>query len=678
MSAQIGRRTRRFGRTAAVAVALLLTGGALLVAAGAATPALPGTVGSGAVPLTITVPHAYSGQCSSGTNVESTCGPGTLSVLGYSAILVGVLGTTILPGVAVHSLPSLTWTNETYQTSTVTASVWLAANVTAGSYKIWYNLTTAEHGWAEFTLDVTNTTTSPWDAAGSLAKGTAPGSASVTTTTANDIGVLFDLCYAGASSCAVSAGTGSTPGTGFTSVEYATTPYYMAGESDYNLSNPTGADKLIVGQMSGTSYFAIAVALKQATVPGAPTNFKATGTGDGQATLSWTHAPGPYLNFTMGYSAYLNGTCQAYGNFRSTAGAESYTYSHLPADEVCFEVAQWNTSGEGSFATLTNVYVAELLTAEFTFAPTNPQALVAVSFVGQVLGGVAPYAYAWAFGDGHTANTGTASHAFASARSYGVWFNVTDAVGTKATAESVVNVSSGTAYALTVTETGLAAGWTWQVTTGNLTVPSTATTVVLHLPNGTYTWVAASAAYVVSPISGSLTVAGSPLARTVTFYPENTTHVYYDNTTNWDNTTKTYWDNTTQIHYDNTTKTYWENTTDNYWDNTTKNYWANTTRVYYDNTTYWVNTTRNYWNNLTEPHWVNSTYWVNTTEPHWVNSTLLEYHNATSYANETAVWPWPPPWLVVGAGIAVGILLAIFCYYGARAGARPRLQILGE
>lgn len=74
------------------------------------------------------------------------------------------------------------------------------------------------------------------------------------------------------------------------------------------------------------------------------------------------------------------------------------------------------------------------------------------------------------------------------------------------------------AYAVTFTESGLPGSTAWQVNAGGMTVPSTSTTVVLYLTNGTYTFhVGHVTGYVASPGSGAIRVQGASLSVSVRY-----------------------------------------------------------------------------------------------------------------------------------------------------------------
>jgi hypothetical protein len=73
-------------------------------------------------------------------------------------------------------------------------------------------------------------------------------------------------------------------------------------------------------------------------------------------------------------------------------------------------------------------------------------------------------------------------------------------------------------YTVTFTETGLPTGTLWQVTLGSSTKSSNSTTIVFSELNNTYLYsVLPAGLYNPSPNGGTVTVAGAPVAETITF-----------------------------------------------------------------------------------------------------------------------------------------------------------------
>ena len=87
--------------------------------------------------------------------------------------------------------------------------------------------------------------------------------------------------------------------------------------------------------------------------------------------------------------------------------------------------------------------------------------------------------------------------------------------------DATVTITFGLAsYAITLTETGLPAGWIWAATLNGVTHSSGGAAIAFGLPNGTYPFsITSVAGYTVSPRVGNLTVAGQPVPLPITFSP---------------------------------------------------------------------------------------------------------------------------------------------------------------
>ena len=73
-------------------------------------------------------------------------------------------------------------------------------------------------------------------------------------------------------------------------------------------------------------------------------------------------------------------------------------------------------------------------------------------------------------------------------------------------------------YTVTFSETGLPSGTNWSVTLNGVTSSSTRASISFVEVNGTFTWsVGAQVGYHATPASGTLTVAGGPVAESITF-----------------------------------------------------------------------------------------------------------------------------------------------------------------
>jgi PKD repeat protein len=91
-----------------------------------------------------------------------------------------------------------------------------------------------------------------------------------------------------------------------------------------------------------------------------------------------------------------------------------------------------------------DVQVIAPLAAKFTFSPASPFAGRPVQFNGWAAGGLSPFDYAWAFGDGTTASEPRPSHVFSANGTYSVALTIQDASGQTANTSQVVGVAQRT------------------------------------------------------------------------------------------------------------------------------------------------------------------------------------------------------------------------------------------
>src|SRR5712691_4096189 len=95
------------------------------------------------------------------------------------------------------------------------------------------------------------------------------------------------------------------------------------------------------------------------------------------------------------------------------------------------------------------VQVIAPLVARFTFSPTSPFVGRTVDFNGWASGGMSPYDYLWAFGDGTTVSGPRVSHAFSAERAYPVALTIHDSSGQTASANQSVAVARSTPFVAT-------------------------------------------------------------------------------------------------------------------------------------------------------------------------------------------------------------------------------------
>src|SRR5216117_2761624 len=115
-------------------------------------------------------------------------------------------------------------------------------------------------------------------------------------------------------------------------------------------------------------------------------------------------------------------------------------YSWLRTVEV-----NWNlqalTSNDASATPMAEFFTANPLSASFTYSPSNPAPVLAVTFTASATGGTQPYSYNWDFGDGFTSNGQSVSHSYLLPGTYTVPLTVHDANGATVSTSQTVTVS---------------------------------------------------------------------------------------------------------------------------------------------------------------------------------------------------------------------------------------------
>ncbi|MDE1819246.1 MAG: PKD domain-containing protein [Euryarchaeota archaeon] len=105
------------------------------------------------------------------------------------------------------------------------------------------------------------------------------------------------------------------------------------------------------------------------------------------------------------------------------------------------------------FANLALSFPPPSLVARATGSPLTGATPLAVAFSGSATGGVPPYGWVWAFGDGTGALASTANHTYGTVGNYTATLKVTDATGVSSTASLGVEATAGSPPRLTLAAT---------------------------------------------------------------------------------------------------------------------------------------------------------------------------------------------------------------------------------
>src|SRR5207302_10748827 len=107
----------------------------------------------------------------------------------------------------------------------------------------------------------------------------------------------------------------------------------------------------------------------------------------------------------------------------------THAYASTGSYTVVLSVSDSSATTQIGQATLTEtVTAAASFSVTFGWTPIIPQTGVSVTFTPAVSGGVIPYSYSWAFGDGASTNSNTAAqHVYSSPGTFNVTVTVSDA-----------------------------------------------------------------------------------------------------------------------------------------------------------------------------------------------------------------------------------------------------------
>lgn len=181
-----------------------------------------------------------------------------------------------------------------------------------------------------------------------------------------------------------------------------------------------------------------------------------------RAPLSTTAAGGPSSGtapVTVEYSAQSSGGVAPYSYaWTSTAGnssnSSSATFTFEVPGSYTVSLIAADSAGSSSFRNFSITVAAPVVPplSEILFgAPSTGEAPLPVEFQSIASGGVAPYSYAWNFGDGSTATGATANHTYSTGGTFTANVTVTDANGHSARQSKTIDVTSALSVSATVT-----------------------------------------------------------------------------------------------------------------------------------------------------------------------------------------------------------------------------------
>ncbi|MGC2035589.1 MAG: thermopsin family protease, partial [Thermoplasmata archaeon] len=221
----------------------------------------------------------------------------------------------------------------------------------------------------------------------------------------------------------------------------------------------------------------------------------------------------------------INGASYQGGNAWSAYGNEPNPYANIPfvarttTETGTAGISAANVTRAGDYAPLITISVSELSVHETGL----PSSATATAFEARITNSTG---YGWFNETATTVSTtlnfyvpfGTYGYAGATTLA-GEGANPATGSVVFNTPSQIVTVAFATAYLVTFTESGLPAATRWYVNiSGQASLTSTTTTATISLPNGTYSFTAATVNKLYAPsYTPSFTVSGAPVGVPVTF-----------------------------------------------------------------------------------------------------------------------------------------------------------------
>ena len=152
----------------------------------------------------------------------------------------------------------------------------------------------------------------------------------------------------------------------------------------------------------------------------------------------------PDAGQSVSFKSSTSGGAQPYQyswDFGDSGTGSGSSVSHTYQTGGSYTVALTVTDSAGQVAKASHtITVNAQLSASFTYSPSNPLPLLAVTFHASASGGSSLYSYSWDFGDGTTATGSSVNHSYLLPGAYTVTLTVKDANGQTVTTSQTITV----------------------------------------------------------------------------------------------------------------------------------------------------------------------------------------------------------------------------------------------
>jgi len=229
------------------------------------------------------------------------------------------------------------------------------------------------------------------------------------------------------------------------------------------------------------------ITINVTTAPSPLTVSASTSPTSGQAPLT--------VNFTGSASGGSNPYTYnwSFGDGQSsTSQNPSHTYFSAGNYTATLTVTDSKNAQSSKSLTISVSAAPNALTTSASAFPTSGAPPLTVNFAGSAMGGTAPYAFNWIFGDGQSSTSQNPSHIYTTAGTFAAILNVTDSQAQTANASVIINVTSGgiLTYSLSLfSATGAPApgqGGTTNPSPGNYSYSKGSSIQLTSVPNSNY------------------------------------------------------------------------------------------------------------------------------------------------------------------------------------------------